>query len=198
MGDIVGILLAAGSGSRFGGDKLLHSLADGRPLALAAVAGLQAACARVVAVVRPGDGELAATLAAAGCEVVVAAEAALGMGHSLAAGVRATAGAAGWLVGLADMPCIAEDTYRLVADALRAGHAIAAPCCDGRRGHPVGFAARWYEALTALAGDAGARALLAAFADCVHLITVADPGIATDIDRPADLAALVAQNPATA
>lgn len=198
MGDIVGILLAAGSGSRFGGGKLLHPLADGRPLVLAAVAGLQAACGRVVAVVRPGDGELATTLAVAGCEVVIAAEAARGMGHSLAAGVRAAAGAAGWLVGLADMPGIAPATYRLVAEALGAGHAIAAPVWEGRRGHPVGFAARWYDSLSALAGDTGARALLTAAPDAVYPVPVADPGIILDIDRPADLAALAAQHPATA
>lgn len=77
--EIVGILLAAGSGSRFGSDKLLHRLPDGRPLALAAAQNLRAACPRVLAVVRPGHDELAGLLAEAGCRVVVCPEAHLGM-----------------------------------------------------------------------------------------------------------------------
>ncbi|HEY7944089.1 MAG TPA: NTP transferase domain-containing protein, partial [Casimicrobiaceae bacterium] len=55
---IVGVLLAAGSGSRFGGDKLLAKLADGTPLALAALSTLAAAVDVVVAVVRPADAAL--------------------------------------------------------------------------------------------------------------------------------------------
>lgn len=53
-GEIVGILLAAGRGSRFGSDKLLHPLADGTPMAVAAAASLLQACGRVIAVLRPG------------------------------------------------------------------------------------------------------------------------------------------------
>lgn len=187
MGGIVGILLAAGSGSRFGGDKLLHPLADGMPLALAAARGLLAACDRVVAVLRPGSEALAEHLAALGCTLVVAPEATLGMGHSLAAGVRASAEAGGWLVGLADMPGIAAATYQGVAAALRQGHAIVAPVYQGRRGHPVGFAAVWYGALSNLQGDAGARAILVNYPAQVHLLPVADAGVLRDVDRPADL-----------
>ena len=53
--DICAILLAAGSGSRFGGDKLLHPLADGTPIGVQAARNLLAAAPDVIAVVRPGD-----------------------------------------------------------------------------------------------------------------------------------------------
>lgn len=155
-GPIVGILLAAGSGSCFGSDKLLHPLANGRPLALAAAERLHATCERAIAAVRPGSDEFAARLAGEGYEVVVSAQAPYGMGHSLAAGVRASPQASGWLVALADMPGIALSTYQCIADALRGGASIAAPVLDGRRGHPVGFARQWFEALANLSGDAGA------------------------------------------
>ena len=56
---IIGILLAAGSGSRFGGDKLLQPLASGTALGAAAARNLIAAGLQVVAVVRPGDVALA-------------------------------------------------------------------------------------------------------------------------------------------
>lgn len=185
---IVGILLAAGMGSRFGSDKLLHPLADGTPMALAAAQRLLPACDQVAAVLRPGSDTLAALLEAAGYRVVFSAESAQGMGHSLAAGVGATADAAGWVVALADMPFIETASHQKIADALRQGASLAAPYYLGQRGHPVGFAHHWLKQLAALDGDAGARALLAAAADQLVHCEVADSGVLRDVDRPDDLA----------
>ncbi|HEX5612696.1 MAG TPA: NTP transferase domain-containing protein, partial [Burkholderiales bacterium] len=56
---IVGLLLAAGSASRFGSDKLLHRLPHGVPIAVQAARHLRKELASVVAVVRPGSDELA-------------------------------------------------------------------------------------------------------------------------------------------
>ena len=186
-GDIVGILLAAGAAHRFGSDKLMHRLADGQPMALVAATKLRPACDRVVVVLRSEDHPLARLLAEIGCEIIACPEAEGGMGHSVAAGVRATADAAGWLVALADMPFIRPASHRAVAAALRAGASLAAPQYQGRRGHPVGFAQPWREALCALTGDRGGRDIVAAqraqFVPC----PVDDPGVLTDIDRPEDL-----------
>ena len=124
--EIVGILLAAGRGRRFGGDKLQHLLPDGRPLAVAAADHLRPACDRLIAVLRPGSEALGKLLGAAGCETLVCADADLGMGHSLAAAIRATSDAAGWVVALADMPFIATGCHQKVAAALRNGASLAA------------------------------------------------------------------------
>ncbi|MFP5404428.1 MAG: NTP transferase domain-containing protein [Gammaproteobacteria bacterium] len=97
-GEIVGLLLAAGKGRRFGSDKLMHPLADGLPMALVAAANLRPACDRVVVVLRAADHPLAGRLVDAGCEIVVCPEADGGMGHDPAVGARATADAAGWVV----------------------------------------------------------------------------------------------------
>lgn len=188
MGGLTGILLAAGAGSRFGGAKLLHRLADGRPIALAAAGSLRPACERLIAVLRPGDTELAGLLTQAGCEIVVSPDAALGMGHSLAAGVGAAADAQAWLVALADMPFIATASHQAVADRLRAGASLVASQYQGRRGHPVGFNAAWREPLLALSGDQGARSILGQHGDRLALCPVDDPGVLDDIDRPEDLA----------
>lgn len=184
---IVGVLLAAGAGTRFGGDKLLHRLADGTPIAAAAAASLLPACERVVAVVRPGDDELAALLTQAGCDIVVCQDAAMGMGHSLAAGVRASAGASAWLVALADMPFIATSSHHAVAACLRTGASLAAGQFQGTRGHPVGFSSAWLHELAALSGDQGARTIVAAHLEQLTLCALADPGIVRDIDRRTDV-----------
>jgi len=191
-GKIVGVLLAAGLGRRFGSDKRLQPLADGTPLALAAARSLRAGCDEVLAVLRPGDAALAALLIAADCRVIYCAEAELGMGHSLAAGVRASPQAAGWLIALADMPAIAPASHAAVAAALRRGASIAVPTFTGRRGHPVGFSERWRDELEALQGDQGARRLLQVAPSEIELVTLDDPGILADIDTPADLAGMPA------
>ena len=183
---IVAILLAAGRGERFGGDKLLAPLGD-VTVGVAALRSLQAAVPEAVAVVRPDDAALAAALAKEGARVVRTARAHEGMGASLAAGVAAAADADGWLVALADMPWIAPATHARVAGGLRDGAQIVAPYYNNRRGHPVGFAAALRGELLALGGDEGARRVLQAHGDAVTRIDVGDAGVLRDVDRPGDL-----------
>ena len=188
MRRIVGILLAAGLGRRFGAHKLLVPLADGTPLAVAAACALRHAVNDVLAVVRPGDVELAALLRAEDVRIVECPQAERGMGHSLGAGVAASPDAAGWVIALADMPYIKDATIAGVARAVAAGALMAAPFHRNRRGHPVGFNAGLYAELVALQGDRGARELLARHARALTRIDVDDAGILLDVDTPADLA----------
>lgn len=183
-GPIVGVLLAAGSASRFGGDKLLASLADGTAVGPAALAHLAPAVDAVVAVVRAHDA-IAAALAARGARIAVCPCAADGMGVSLAWGVRAAPVAAGWIIALADMPWVQPDTIVRIAEALRCGASIAAPQRRGARGHPVGFAAECYAELIGLSGDAGAKTVIDARR--AVLIDTDDEGILRDVDTRRDL-----------
>jgi molybdenum cofactor cytidylyltransferase len=113
---LVGLLLAAGSATRFGSDKLRHVLPHGVPIAVQAARHLKLEVARVVAVVRPGAD--ASALAAEGCEVVVCERAAEGMGASLACAARAAGNADGYLVALADMPFERRSTRSAEPEAL--------------------------------------------------------------------------------
>ena len=185
---IAGILLAAGAGRRFGGDKLLAEIGEGRKIAELSCAALRPVVDRLVAVVRPGADAVAACLAAAGAEVCVCPDAAQGMGASLAFGVRQAPHADGWLIALADMPFLAAGDMQRIADALRTGAAIAVPVCGGRRGHPVGFSRQFFDHLTSLHGDAGARGLLAEHADKIVAVGIEDARGWRDIDTRADLA----------
>jgi molybdenum cofactor cytidylyltransferase len=188
--DFTGILLAAGAGSRFGGGKLLHSLADGTPIGVAALRNLAQVLPRIIAVVRPGDDELAARLGQEGAQVIECVHAVDGMGHSLAAAVEADPQARGWVVALGDMPQVDLHSIEAVAAALAAGARIAVPVYRGKRGHPVGFAASCRRELEALRGDAGARSVLRRYAAEVVSVEVEDPGILQDVDTVEDLANL--------
>jgi molybdenum cofactor cytidylyltransferase len=181
------ILLAAGSSSRFGSNKLLHPLAGDIPIALAALANLRAAIPRVIAVVRPGVPVLENRLSEAGATVILCPDADQGMGASLATAVRASGDVDGWVVALADMPFIRPETIARVRESIEAGAPIAAPVFRGERGHPVGFAASFRRELEVLGGDEGARALLQAHAAELERIEVDDPGVCRDVDTPADL-----------
>jgi molybdenum cofactor cytidylyltransferase len=187
MPGAVGVLLAAGVATRFGGNKLLHRLDDGRTLAEAAAQRLLEALPLSIAVIRPGDDVLQGLLHQAGMRVVVCPLAGRGMGHSLACGVAAAALADAWVIALADMPYIRCDTLHRVVQGLRTGAAIVAPYYAGRRGHPVAFGRGLLGGLLNLEGDVGARQLVQRQLDKVYRLEVDDPGILQDVDTPADL-----------
>jgi molybdenum cofactor cytidylyltransferase len=108
-----------------------------------------------------------------------------GMGDSIAAGVRATQSANGWLVLPGDLPLVTARTLRAVAQALRT-HPVVVPVHAGKRGHPVGFAASCRESLLNLQGNQGAALVVRAQA-AIELI-VDDAGICMDVDTIEDLA----------
>jgi molybdenum cofactor cytidylyltransferase len=184
---IVGILLAAGAGRRYGAPKLTAARYAGRAIGEWSALHLVAALPDAIAVVRPESAELAAALSACGVGIVPCADAHQGMGASLSCGVRATADAAGWVVALGDMPDIDPAVISAVADAIRGGATIAAPFVGDERGHPVGFAAALADELAALGGDAGARDILRRYRDRIERIEVVDRGVLFDVDTPADL-----------
>lgn len=144
-----------------------------------------------LAVVREGDEALARLLREAGCEVLASDACARGMGASLAAGVKASRSAGGWLVALGDMPGIAPSTHAAVRRALLEGAVVAAAvdAASGRRGHPVAFGGALGDELASLDGDEGARSVLARHAPRLVAVPVDDPGILLDVDIPSDIQA---------
>ncbi len=195
--EIAAIVLAAGSSSRFGSDKLLHPVTlQGVTLPLAAHSLLPwlKTFEHTTVVVRPGSEvfcsaivtALGATKSAA-IRWLVCQDAVRGMASSLTCGVRANRESAGWLIGLADMPAVPSAAIVGVRNALLAGADLAATSCNGRRGHPVGFASQYYDELLALHGDSGARSLLERDMSNLVQIEIDDNGIIADIDTIGDL-----------
>jgi len=188
---VVGVLLAAGRGTRFGGHKL-RAMLDGDSdagvtLGVAAGRHLLEALPASIAVVRADDPRLADDLSAIGFRVVPCTRADEGMGASLACGVQATSEAVGWVIALADMPWIAPATIRAVAQAITSGADVAAPFHRGKRGHPVGFSRGRYADLANLTGDAGAKSILEHAGAALVAIEVEDAGVLRDVDVREDI-----------
>ncbi len=119
--------------------------------------------------------------------VVDAAASRPGMGDSIAAGVRATAGASGWLILPADLPLISPGTLRSIAFA--APCAVTVPVYRGQRGHPVRFGLECASDLLNLQGNQGAAQLIRSqeATNSIAIIDVDDAGCVTDIDTLDDL-----------
>ncbi len=164
------LVLASGRGERFaasgGGTHKLQALLAGKPV-------LQHTLDAV---------------AASGLPLHVEDAGHPGMGDSIAAAVRATPDAAGWLILPGDLPLVQAATLRAVAHAL-AQHAVVVPMFKGARGHPVGFSAACRDALLNLKGNQGAAGVVHAHAatNSVAYLDVTDEGIVTDIDTLDDL-----------
>ncbi len=185
---ITGILLAAGTSSRFGSNKLLHTLKNDQTVLSMSASKLQNSVDRTLAVIRPDDNEGAALLDELRIEKVVCDKADKGMGMSLACGVQAMPDAKGWIIALADMPFVVGYVYTEVVASIKSGSLLAAPFFNFKRGHPVGFSSAMFGELIALRDDSGAKNIIAKYADALHVLECDDPGVIRDIDTPVDLA----------
>jgi molybdenum cofactor cytidylyltransferase len=180
-------VLAAGRGSRLGGDASKPLLEwRGRPLvAWALDAALASGLAPVLVVVGYRADEVRAALAGE-AEIVENPEWEEGIASSLRAVLTALTtrpAVDAVCVGLADQPLVGAEAYRRVA-ATEAE--LVVPTYDGQPGNPVKLArSLWAEALE-LRGDVGARALArdrAVHIDCTGTGSAADVDTLEDLER---------------
>jgi molybdenum cofactor cytidylyltransferase len=181
------VVLAAGQGRRFGVDRpklaqplgsgtvlgrtLRHAIETGWPVAVVTTPALATA--------------VQAWVATRDLVVLSPQQSERGIGHSIAAGVAAHADAEGWLVLPGDMPLVRPASMLAVGRSLDE-HPVAYAQHQGRRGHPVGFAAELFSELIELTGDEGARRLLARYP--AFGVEIDDPGVLFDVDTADDLA----------
>jgi molybdenum cofactor cytidylyltransferase len=186
------IVLAAGRGSRFGGTghKLAQAFGTSTVLGTTVSHAVQTQLPVLVITTAPLLPLVTEQIAGRDTLVLSADEAARGMGDSIAAGVAERSGAPGWLLLPGDMPLVLPGTVLAVATALEQFAVVHAEH-QGRRGHPVGFAAELYSELVRLRGDEGARRIVARYP--TQGIELADSGVLKDIDTAADLEALRAE-----
>jgi nicotine blue oxidoreductase len=206
---IAGIVLAAGSGSRYGQPKALvrfgpellveracRLLSEGGCDPVLVVLGAQADRVRAAAGLPPAG---AAGPAGPGPSTVDNPDWATGIGSSVRAGLAAVpAGTDAAVVALADEPLVGADAVRRLVGAYRAGlpdtvRALAATY-GGRQRNPVLLTRPVFAAVSAAAvGDTGARAWLRSHPAAVIGVPCDDTGDALDVDTPADLAVALAR-----
>lgn len=198
---VYAVLLAAGASTRFGTDNKLLADLGGQPLITLAVARLLAAdVAGVIAVVAPGPDGAAVTAALRHLpiNVVVNADAALGMGTSIARGTTAVPDGAGIMIVPADMPSL---DHRLIDELITAfrrshGQKIVHPVAQsGHQRNPVIWPAWTRAELMSLDPQTGGKPLLAAHLDDIVTVSAENERAFDDIDTQEDLARARSRRP---
>ena len=179
---MVGLLLAAGSGERFGGPKALARDDDGTSWLLRSVAALRPC--REILVVLGAEAETAAALLPMSVSRVRTDDWAEGMGASLRAGLDALGptdhDAA--LVSLVDLPDVDAAVVARVVGAATGPGDLARAAYDGVPGHPVLLGRdHWAGVVASARGDRGARDYLDAHD--VTLVECGDLATGVDVDR---------------
>ena len=184
------VVLAAGAGRRFGGNKLTAPWRGGVLLDGALRAAFEAP-AQVVIVVTGADPAVdpAARAFAAGraqaarLQVTAAADWAQGLSASLRAGLRLVPEICeAAFVFLGDMPDIPPGLPGRLAQAFGPGVAAVAPVFRGEPGHPALLGAELFADTLQLRGDRGARPLMEAQGARFVRLPVEAPGVLYDVD----------------
>ena len=178
---IAGLVLAAGEGTRFGGEPKQLAELEGRPLLEWAVRAQCDAGAldRVVVVLGSAAARIRETVEFGRAEVVACMDWRSGQAASLRCGLQALAGADKVVVTLGDAPLVSAALIERFAAELPGTRAV----YDGRPGHPVVLGPEQIEALATAGGDVGARELLRGS----PVIEVGHICSGRDVDTPEDL-----------
>jgi molybdenum cofactor cytidylyltransferase len=185
---ITGIVLAAGTSSRFGRTKQLLEL-EGKPLVQHAIDAAATAGLDEVVVVLGHDAERVGDslrLPPSGRTVVNPIYEA-GQSTSLVAGLDAAgleSDAA--VVLLADQPGITAEHVRALVDAFEAGRPLVVRLRFRDGPGPALLSREVWDEARSLTGDTGAREIIAAHPGWVSEVVV-DSDAPADVDRPSDL-----------
>jgi molybdenum cofactor cytidylyltransferase len=183
---ISGIVLAAGTGSRFGATKQLVEV-DGRPLFVHAIDALREAGVGELILVTGHDAE--AVEAAAPPDVSVVRNPAYrdGQATSLAAALHAVAeDSEGAVILMADQPGIQTDDVRELIVRFHATRRQIVRLRYADVPGPALLSREIYAEAGHLRGDAGARVLMASHPEWVDEVPIDRPG-PPDVDTPEDL-----------
>lgn len=189
------VLLAAGRGSRFGGEPGDKLFADygGEPLVQATLSGMVDAPVDEIVVVagaRFGElGEACEPYGARGLRVVQNPEWRAGMSTSVRLGLSScAAGSRAAVIALADQPLVGAAAVERLVAAFEAGSEAAVATYGGEQRNPALFArGLWPLLMDELTGDAGARSILRERPELLTEVPcdgVADPA---DVDTGEDL-----------
>ena len=194
---IAAIILAAGQSRRMGRTNKLLAEIDGVAMVRhAAEAIVSSSVASVVVVTGHESARVRKALGGLDVTFVENPDYADGLSTSLAAGVSALPdGVDGAVICLGDMPMIEPRHVNRLISAFDAeeGRTICVPVTRGKRGNPVLWGADYFDEMTRIKGDVGAKHLMGQYAEAVCEVEIGDEAVLTDIDTPEALAKVVAR-----
>jgi molybdenum cofactor cytidylyltransferase len=192
VSEIAGIVLAAGRSARMAPRNKLLAPIGGMPMIRRVTASvLESGVSSVIVVTGYEAGRIVQALNRLDVTIVTNPSYADGLSTSLKAGLEAVSPTAdGALICLGDMPEIESPVIHALLAAFTGRDAICVPVHRGRRGNPVLWGRNYFAEMMALAGDAGAKPLMARHANRLIEVEVATDSIFEDVDSPADLARL--------
>ena len=175
------ILEAAGNSSRFGSNKLLHIMEDGRPMSASILEAARSVDAYRKILVTQYD-EVAAM--APDFKVVMNDRPDLGISRSMQLGLKAAGDADAYMFCVCDQPGITKATLERLIEAYKKGTAgIVSLAWQGRMCNPKIFSSRYKEELMKLSGDTGGRQIIASHKDDILLVEAVSEDEVKDIDK---------------
>lgn len=187
MSRVAGVVLAAGTSSRFGSDNKLLASYGGQAMVRCVVeTALTTELAPVIIVTGHNASDVQQALQ--GLDVVFShnAEFETGQASSLTTGIAAVPSeCAGAMILLGDMPDVSAGIINLLLDEFAGESCIVVPRHDGVRGNPVILGRGSFAELDCITGDQGARGLLRG--DNVRMIDVGTDAVLRDFDTPDSL-----------
>lgn len=182
---ITAVVMAAGLSKRMGADKLSLPL-EGKPIFMHSLSHV---CEMPFAqrIVVTNQEQIAQYAKACGFQVVPSPDAALGMGHSVAAGARAVHENVDALMFLnADQPFMTREIVGKLCDLFEEKNQIIVPCIAGKPSSPCIFPIRFRAELSALRGEQGGRQVYRRHLDETYFAEQQSAEVFTDFDCPAD------------
>ena len=174
------ILEAAGNSSRFGSNKLLHVMDDGRPMISSILDAVSPLDVYKKVLVTQYD-EVAAM--APEFDVVINDRPDLGISRSMQLGLHAGGDADAYMFCVCDQPGLSTTTIERLIEAYKKGTAgIVSLAWQGKMCNPKIFSSRYREELMALSGDTGGRQIIASHADDLLLVEAESEDEVRDID----------------
>ena len=192
------ILEAAGNSKRFGSNKLLHLMEDGRPMICGILDTVRDVTSATNADVKFSkfivtQYEDVAYLAP-DFNVVMNEHPEYGISHSMQLGIEAAGDADAYMFCVCDQPHLSAETLRRLIDdykkacsGCRDPAVIASLAWEGRMCNPKIFSSHFRDELMSLSGDTGGRQIIKAHEDSLVIVEASSLKETTDIDSPAEL-----------
>lgn len=185
---IAAVVMAAGLSKRMGADKL-HLLLEGKPIFMHILSRVSQMPFGERLVVTNQE-QIAQYAKQCGFQVVPSPDAALGMGHSVAAGARAVREDADALMFLnADQPFMTREIIDKLCELFEEKNQIIVPCIAGKPSSPCVFPIRFRAELSILTGEQGGRQVYRRHLNETYFVEQQSTEVFADFDCPADYTA---------